>query len=180
MAARWAGHTSDSDANSVSIQEHVCRAESPGQERIAACTELLRAVTVVNSNETALFVRACNSGWETTSLPHAPQPHLSHAPECLFMSGRLCVILSMAANPNPRPLSHKQNGDAAQPGATMRSGQRRRPPVESGSGNGSGDGAGVDMEYEAEFVSGVMVRHDPSHLRLAALRCVCLHRFACL
>lgn len=39
------------------------------------------------------------------------------------------------------------------------------------------------MEYEAKFVNGVMVRHDASHLRLAALRsaqysvvfvCVCV------
>lgn len=28
------------------------------------------------------------------------------------------------------------------------------------------------MEYEAEFIDGVMVRHDASQLRLAALRCV--------
>ncbi|CAM9664667.1 unnamed protein product [Discosporangium mesarthrocarpum] len=26
------------------------------------------------------------------------------------------------------------------------------------------------MEYEAEFIEGTMVRYDPSHLRLAALR----------
>lgn len=30
------------------------------------------------------------------------------------------------------------------------------------------------MEYEAEFVEGVMLKHDPSHLRLAALRCAAM------
>lgn len=62
------------------------------------------------------------------------------------------------------------NNKHKQPGATVRTGQRRPPAVESG---GGGDGGGADMEYEAEFVCGVMVRHDPSHLRLAALRFVC-------
>lgn len=63
------------------------------------------------------------------------------------------------------------NKTTEQPGAAVRAGQRR-PPVESGGGGGDG-GGGADMEYEAEFVCGVMVRHDPSHLRLAALRSVC-------
>lgn len=53
---------------------------------------------------------------------------------------------------------------------------RQRPPVESGAGTGGvgtvGWGRASDMEYEADFVEGVMVKHDISHLRLAALRCV--------
>lgn len=64
-----------------------------------------------------------------------------------------------------------------QPGAaTRRRGQR--PPIDSGSGSSGGGGGagggggGADMEYEAEFVDGVMVRHDAAQLRLAALRCV--------